>query len=137
MKYIENGLDVETYCTLRESVDWTNYSETQAEQIIKRSDYNIVVYDKTVPIAMGRIHGDGMYYLINDVIVSPEYQGKGIGTEIINRMITYIKGNMGEGYRVSISLNSEVGKEFFYERFGFRRLPHEFCGSGMRKIINS
>ncbi|MDF2543875.1 MAG: GCN5-related N-acetyltransferase [Herbinix sp.] len=135
MHFIENSLDVGIYTDLRKSVGWTNCSEIQVELLITRSDYTIVAYDEGTPIAMGRIHGDGMYYMINDVIVRPEYQRKGIGTEIMNRLIQFIKTHMDIGYRVSINLNSEVGKEQFYEKFGFRTLPHEYCGSGMRKVI--
>ena len=32
-------------------------------------------------------------------------------------------------------LISEKGKEEFYIKKGFKRIPHEFCGSGMRKVI--
>lgn len=30
---------------------------------------------------------------------------------------------------------AEKRKEAFYETLGFKRIPHEFCGSGMRKVI--
>lgn len=39
------------------------------------------------------------------------------------------------GGRVSIQLIAEKGKEGFYEKMGFKKIPHENCGSGMRKVI--
>lgn len=29
------------------------------------------------------------------------------------------------------------GKESFYEKLGFKFIPHEFCGSAMRKVIRN
>ncbi len=34
-----------------------------------------------------------------------------------------------------MQLIAEPGKEAFYIKKGFRLIPHEFCGSGMRRII--
>lgn len=48
MEYKENILVYEDYCNLRESV------------------------------GMGRLIGDGMYYMIVDVVVQPDYQKQGI-----------------------------------------------------------
>lgn len=39
---------------------------------------------------------------------------------------------IGDGMYFMIA---EQGKEDFYERLGFKRIPHEFCGAGMRKVI--
>lgn len=39
------------------------------------------------------------------------------------------------GDRSSIQLIAEKGKEGFYEKLGFHYIPHEFCGSAMRKVI--
>lgn len=37
--------------------------------------------------------------------------------------------------RESVQLIAEKGKEPFYECLGFKTIPHEFCGSGMRRVI--
>lgn len=84
---------------------------------------------------MGRLIGDGLYYLIVDVVVIPEFQGKGIGSRIIDMLLKYVDGKLPEGGRASVQLISEKGKEDFYIRKGFKIIPHEFCGSGMRKVV--
>lgn len=48
-------------------------------------------------------------------MVHPEYQGKGIGTELVNRMITYMKEK--HIYMVSVIFEEELRP--FYEKFGF------------------
>ena len=50
-------------------------------------------------------------------------------------MLDYIGNSTYEGSRVSVQLISEVGKEEFYIKQGFKLIPHEFCGSALRKII--
>ena len=79
--------------------------------------------------------GDGMYFLIADIVVCPEFQKRGIGTNIINMLLKYVEDNTPAGGRSSIQLIAEKGKEPFYEKLGFKLIPHEFCGSGMRKVI--
>ncbi|MCJ7965622.1 MAG: hypothetical protein UDT09_07835 [Eubacterium sp.] len=42
---------------------------------------------------------------------------------------------MSNGSRVSVQLLSEIGKEQFYVKQGFKIVPHEYCGPALRKII--
>ena len=135
MEYRENGLTYEEYIALRDSVGWYNLAEEQVSKSIKNSIYDIVVEDNGQTIAMGRLIGDGIYYIIADIVVKPEYQGKGVGSKIIDKLLTYVDTNTPIGGRSSVQLIAEKGKEEFYIKKGFKLIPHEFCGSGMRKII--
>ena len=135
MEYRENGLTYEEYIALRDSVGWYNLAEEQVSKSIKNSIYDIVVEDNGQAIAMGRLIGDGIYYIIADIVVKPEYQGKGVGSKIIDKLLTYVDTNTPIGGRSSVQLIAEKGKEEFYIKKGFKLIPHEFCGSGMRKII--
>ena len=76
----ENQLDYETYYILRKSVKWNNWSKEQAEIALKNSYYTVTVFDNTVAIGMGSAVGDGIYFMIMDIVVKPEYQRMGIGT---------------------------------------------------------
>ncbi len=135
MEYKENILSYENYCHLREKVGWINFSKEQAEIAIDNSLYTITVIENNKAIAMGRLIGDGQYYLIVDIIVHPDFQKQRIGTSILNMLLKYVDNHTPVGGRSSIQLISEKGKEPFYESLGFKRIPHEFCGSGMRKIV--
>lgn len=84
---------------------------------------------------MGRVLGDGMYDTIADVIVHPDFRHQNIGTTILTMLLAYIEEQTPVGGRTSIYLTAEPGKEPFYEALGFKRIPHEFCGSGMRKVF--
>lgn len=133
--YIENILDYKTYFNLRESVGWSNFSKAQAKAAIEQSIYTVMVQENRENIAMARLIGDGLYYTIVDVIVKPEYQGHGIGTCMIKMICSYVEEKLPKDGRVSIFLVSEQGKEAFYESLGFKKIPHEFCGCGMRRVL--
>lgn len=135
MIYDENKLHYDDYCRLRKSVDWNNFSKEQTLSALKRSIYTIVAIDDKTVVGMGRLIGDDLYYTIVDIVVMPEYQSKGIGREIIKRILGYADNQTPSCGRASIHLVAEKGKEAFYEKFGFRKIPHENCGSGMRKVI--
>ena len=81
---------------------------------------------------MARVITDyGYVAYIADVIVLPEYQGKGIGGEIMRRVMAYIKDRTAPGQCMYIALMAAEGKEGFYERFGFKKRPAGNLGCGM------
>ena len=135
MEYKENTLSYEDYCRLRQSVSWANFSKTQTEKSLERSLYTVVANSDDQAVGMGRLIGDGMYYMIVDIVVLPTYQKMGIGSTILNMIVDYVNRETPVGGRSSIQLIAEKGKEKFYEKRGFKIIPHEFCGSGMRKVI--
>jgi len=135
IEYKENVLTYDIYTDLRQSVGWINFSPDQTRLALTHSLLDITVWDNTRPIAMGRIIGDGLYDTIVDVIVHPQYQGQGIGRTIMEKLLLYGDINTPDGGRTSIQLIAEKGKEAFYQKLGFKLIPHEYCGSGMRKII--
>lgn len=135
MIYRENTLSYDDYYRLRESVAWLNFSREQTEKALNNSLYTVVAEDDGKVVGMGRMTGDGLYYLIVDIVVQPDHQKKGIGSTIIDMMIDYVDRETPIGGRSSVQLTAEKGKETFYEKKGFKLIPHEHCGCGMRKII--
>lgn len=131
----ENCLGYDAYFDLRESVGWNNFSKEQTIKALKNSYYSVLIENNSKCIGMGRVVGDGLYLTVVDIVVRPEYQGKGIGTTIIQTIVKYIESKMCAGSRVSIQLISEIGKENFYIKQGFKLIPHEYCGPALRKVI--
>ena len=135
MEYRENLLSYESYCTLRESVGWQLFSRNQMQQALDASLYTVAAVENNQPVGMGRLTGDGMYFLMADIVVHPAFQKCGIGTNIINMLLKYVEEKTPIAGRSSILLIAEKGKEPFYEKLGFKVIPHDFCGTGMRKVI--
>ena len=66
----------------------------------------------------------------------PQYQGKGIGKNMVERIIQYVKDASIPGTSVSLSLMCAKGREGFYEKMGFLKHPHEWEGAGMELEID-
>jgi GNAT superfamily N-acetyltransferase len=79
---------------------------------------------------MARVIGDnGLTYYILDVIVTPEYQGQGIGTAMMDKVMSFVRAHASKNS--IIALMSARGKESFYERYGFVQRPNDKMGCGM------
>ena len=136
MKYkVENTITAKEYNELRSSIGW----DLKDENIIETALQNSVIVKKVTidnqTIGMARAIGDGLYYLIVDVVVHKDYQGKGIGKLLIEEIVKFVEDKTREGQRASINLISMKDKEEFYEKCGFRKIPFDYTGYGMiRKI---
>lgn len=132
MKYtIEEKLpSAEEYINLREGVGWPYPNKTAIEKSLNNSNYCICAVKEGRVIGMSRVLGDNSFiYFIADVIVLPEYQNQGIGTALMERIMSYLKQNVQE-YSY-ITLMSAKGREAFYEKFGFFKRPTGEFGYGM------
>lgn len=68
-------------------------------------------------VGMGRLVGDGaMYWYLQEIIVLPQFQRKGIGTMIVKHLVDYAKTNSATGKFTTIGGVSAKGKEPFYEK---------------------
>ena len=98
-------------------------AEFSIEQVTKSMAHNlfsIVAVSDGEIIGMGRLLGDGaLFWYINDILILTEHQGKGIGRDIVKRLIQYIKENSTPNTSVPIYLFCAKDKEGFYEKLGF------------------
>ena len=122
----------EEYNELRGSVNWKLLTPGQAERGLVHTAFVVAARDGERIVGMGRMLFDfGYTAYLGDVIIRPEYQGKGIGTEIVTRLKDMVMDAAEPGDRIMFILGAAAGKEGFYERFGFKVRPNEFSGSGM------
>ena len=106
-----------------------NWGERDAEKIDKnrqKSDFAVCVYDDELIVGMARVVGDGTYYMIYDLCVRKEYQGKGVGRLLLTEILDWYKNFEDE--ETVLHLGSADGKEEFYKKFGFVARP--YCGVG-------
>ncbi len=122
----------EEYMGLRKMVGWVQFPLEQAKACIEKAFMILCVRDDEKAIGVVRLLWDGGYIaFLSDVIVDPLYQGQGIGRKLVEASIRKLKEEMKPGYKVKLTLNSAIGKEPFYEKFGFRVRPNEDAGPGM------
>ena len=120
---------------MRNSVGWDSKDENLVQDAIKNSTIvkKAIVDNET--IGMARVIGDGIYYFIIDVVVDLRHQGKGIGKRLIDEIVEEIDNRTEKGQACSINLMSMNGKERFYERCGFTKVPFGHTGYGMIRRI--
>lgn len=132
---INNDLNVDEYNKLREEVGWEIKNPIIVEKAIQNSTIvKKAIYDNKV-VGMARAIGDGMSYLLVDVVVSSKYQKRGIGKKLVNSVIEEVKSKTMLGEYSTINLISLKGMEKFYESCGFEGVPFGYNGKGMRLKI--
>lgn len=132
IKYIEKTPTATEFNTLTEAVGWGTRENNIIEVALKNTLYSLYVYDVDKLIGYGRIIGDKTIFLyIQDIMVIPEYQGKQIGTGIMNKLIEKINEYKKINPEIRTYLGASKGKENFYEKFGFVSRPNEELGAGM------
>jgi len=129
-------LSVEDYNALRASAGWPLIIPEQALAGLKGSAYLVAARDNDKTVGMARlVSDDGFIAYVADVIVFPEYQRMGIGTDMMNRLIEHVKARMKSGYQIHLVLISSKGKEDFYQKFGFVKRPDDHFGFGMTQWL--
>lgn len=132
----KNIVPTDALNTLRKAVGWAEYSQRQLELAEKNSDWAICVCDGEKVVATARAVGDcGCQCMLCDVIVLPEYQGKGIGRMMLESFIEYVKSIKQGDERVLVHIFAYEGKEKFYEKFGFISRPSPGFGPAMTQYI--
>ena len=122
MKYIieHNVLRAEEHIALWDSAGWGSLDRELVETSLRNSYATFSVKDGEKVIAMARLIGDGgMAFFLKDLIVSPEYQGKGIGKELIAHIEDFVRSELEEGWWSFLQLISAKGKEDFYLKCGY------------------
>ena len=121
-----------------ENLKWVNHSKTinwqelsnlykiaplgdkpadKLERVFANSMFKYFIYDEKRLIGAGRALADGFdCSYICDIAIHPDYQARGLGKAIIEKLVDASKGHQ------KILLYAVPTKESFYAKFGFRRM---------------
>lgn len=136
IRIVEDYRDVDTYLYLREKVGWIKLTRQQASLAINNCQKVFTLFEDDKPIGMGRIVSDmAVISYIQDLIIIPEYQGKHLGSYLLNAMIEYVDSIKLEGSQMMLCLMCAKGREKFYERHGFIARPTDKLGPGMIQYL--
>jgi len=137
VEYKENVLTADEYIMFESKMGDPLTSKEQAERSLAHQLFSVIAIIDNEIVGIARLLGDAaIFYYINDVWVLPEYQGKGIGTKLVEKLIEHVKETGIPGTSVSLCLMSAKGKEGFYEKLGFLQRPHGWEGAGMEMEID-
>jgi ribosomal protein S18 acetylase RimI-like enzyme len=118
------------YTSELSAIDWEEVADAIAEaplgtyrrhpfklkKAFESSYLVIFVFDDEKLIGMGRALYDGEFQAaLYDIVLLPQYQGKGIGKKLVNRLCSQLPVE-------NIILYSVPGREGFYVKCGFKKM---------------
>ena len=118
-----------TYATTTQDINWPEVGDVlyraplgkrrnpdQLRSAFMASYAVVFAFDDQTLIGMARAISDGVYQAaVYDMVVLPEYQGQGVGREILNRLCDQLPVENTILYAVP-------GREGFYSKCGFRKM---------------
>jgi ribosomal protein S18 acetylase RimI-like enzyme len=127
--------DIKDYWDLFQTTGWNqeyNFLIQDLAEAIQNSWYSVSVYDSGKLIGYGRVISDGIHHaLIADIIIHPDYQGKGLGSILLDRLVTKCK----EKKIRDIQLFAAKDKYQFYEKAGFVKRPVNAPGMQLKYTL--
>ncbi len=125
--------DKEDYFLLFNTTGWNKDYKASAGDL-ERANQNswlvVSAYDGNKLVGFGRVVTDFVLHaMIFDLIVLPDYQGRGIGTKILSRLVNKC---LKQGIR-DIQLFCAKGKKVFYEKNGFEIRTTDAPGMQLKK----
>jgi aralkylamine N-acetyltransferase len=116
VKYGTEHLDWHEVCSLIERAPLGTREPDALRRAAQNSYVVCSAFHGHALIGFGRAISDGEYQsAIYDMVVSPEYQGRGVGKAIMNALMDRLPQGKALIYAVP-------GKEEFYRKLGFRKL---------------
>ncbi|MEZ3116093.1 GNAT family N-acetyltransferase [Halobaculum sp. MBLA0147] len=106
------------FVELRRAVDVPPRSVDAAERGLPESLYGVsAVHEPSgETVGMARVVGDGAtVFHVCDVVVHPDHQRRGLGTRLVDAVVSYLAANAPDG--AYVNLLSDV--DGFYEHWGF------------------
>lgn len=132
IKFVKKLPSVDEYLYLYDSVGWKKRDKKFVEEALENSILGICAYDNDKIIAMARVIGDkSVFIYVHDVIVDSNYQGKGIGKELMLQLVKELREYKKNYPGMRVYLGASKGKEEFYEKVGFVRRSNSGLGEGM------
>lgn len=127
IQLVEREPTPEEYRRLRASVGWNEIADDRVRAALPRSLFSVVLERDGEAVGCGRVVGDGgIYFYVQDVIVVPELQGRGLGRRIMDAVMRYLASAVAPGSFVG--LMAAKGVEDLYVRYGFTRRPGDAPG---------
>jgi GNAT superfamily N-acetyltransferase len=109
---------------LNNAVGWTDLPDDDGAVArgLAASLFGVVVTTAGELVACARIVGDGgVYYYVQDVIVTPEHQRRGVGDLVMAEVWGYLREHAPKD--ATIGLMAADGRSGFYGRWGFTQRP--------------
>ena len=132
ISYREQKISAGEFNALTEAVGWGTRDAAVVEEALERTLYSVCALDGKTLVGYARLIGDKTIFLyVQDVMVLPGYQGRGVGTELMERVVLKIQEYKSASPDLRAYLGASKGRESFYQRFGFLTRGEADLGEGM------
>lgn len=112
------------FCRIRKIMGWKEIGYKQVEKALKNTMYKVSIEVNNTVVGMGRLVGDySCKGLLSDIIVLPEYQGKGFGKIIVTTLLEMAKENLEIGDKFQVEAAPTAGNRDFYVKCGMKYKP--------------
>lgn len=129
---VERAPTIEEYFALRKGVDWMLFEEEMTAKGLGNALFSVCILYQGKVIGCGRVVGDGgLYFYVQDIIILPDFQGKGLGKRLMQAIMAFLEENARPG--AFIGLMAAQGVENFYTQFGFAVRPPDQPGMFRRQ----
>jgi len=137
IEYRQTLPDKREFFELFDTTGWNSDYRASPEEIHAAIGHHwcaVSAYEGDRLVGFGRVDSDGhIHAMIFDLIVHPEYQGRGIGHTILAHLI----GRCRDAGIRDVQLFCARGKIGFYERHGFEVRPADAPGMQLRKAAEN
>ena len=118
---LKENIEIDEFLDIIESVGFKTYSKEQVKKALNNTMYMVKAIVNNQVVGIGRVVGDfSIVCCLSDICVKPEYQGKGIGLKIVNRLKEMVESGVKKGEKMQIELTPTAGNEGFYQKAGFK-----------------
>jgi GNAT superfamily N-acetyltransferase len=118
---------VDEYLALREAVGWGRPDEQMTARGLANALFTVCLLHQEQVIGCGRVIGDGgLYFYLQDIIVLPAFQGKGLGKRLMLAILAYLEKQAPPEAFVGLMAAKDVSP--FYAQFGFVARPPDRPG---------
>ena len=130
MEYlVKKEIEVKDFVRIREELKWNSIPANLVEKAINGSMINISVFDNNTCIGIGRIVGDGaLKGMLTDIMVSPNYQKKGVGKLVVTSLIKELENMVKDGDCFQLEASPTASNREFYIKCGLKYKPENQDG---------
>ncbi|MGW7295745.1 GNAT family N-acetyltransferase [Streptomyces xiamenensis] len=119
VRYVRRVPTESEFYAVRSAVGWETAGPQAVVPALRATLFAVCAEAAGRTVGMGRVIGDGLYFHVQDVVVVPEFQSRGIGTRMMRDICRWLDENSPPGAYVALSTDPAVVP--FYERLGFVR----------------
>ncbi len=124
VELVEQFPDAEDYCRLRADAGMATRTLDAARRGLPNTLYGVSLLHEGQVVGMGRVIGDGgSFFIVVDIAVAPQHQGRGLGRRIMDALDAWLRANAPPSAVVSLVADGDA--KYLYAKYGFvETTPH-------------